>query len=141
VAVRDGRAIAYVCDGRRVEAWLKGTASAGKLDLRSVKGARLTGSYRDSVATGTVVIGKLGWSFRVKNVRPPSGLYRAAATVRKAKIVGGWIVLADGTQVGVLSTDMVPAPAPSLNTSTRGTTVDGVPVTAAPIDGATGSGF
>ena len=31
ISVNDGVAIAYLCDGKRVEAWLQGTAADGKL--------------------------------------------------------------------------------------------------------------
>jgi serine/threonine-protein kinase len=70
-------------------------------------------------------------------VKSPSGLYRLSAQVRGAKVVGGWIVLADGTQVGVLSVDGQAQPAPQLDTSTGGVVVDGTAATAAPVDGTT----
>jgi hypothetical protein len=141
LALRDGRAIAYLCDGNRFEAWLKGTAAAGKLELTSVKNARLSGSFRDGVATGSVTAAGRRLTFKASQVKPPSGLYRANATVRSAKIVGGWIVLSDGRQVGVLNTDTTPAPAPPLDTSTGKVAVAGTPIDAPPIDGTTGSGF
>src|SRR5438445_4909829 len=57
VSVRDGHAIAYVCDGKKTEAWLQGATTGGKLDLKDTKGATLTGSYDATTVTGTVVAG------------------------------------------------------------------------------------
>jgi hypothetical protein len=60
-----------------------------------------------------------------------------------AQIIGGWIGLDDGTQVGLTSTGEEgehPEPAPSLDTSTRSVTVDGLTLTPAPVDPATFSG-
>jgi serine/threonine-protein kinase len=71
----------------------------------------------------------------VSLVAPPSGLYRATANVRNAKIVGGWIVLADGQQVGVVSTDDQPQAAPPLDVTTGQATVDNTTISAAPVDG------
>src|SRR6266536_1451338 len=141
IAVRDGSAIAYVCDGRQAEAWLQGTASAGQLTMTGSDGASLSGNYDGGKAAGSVAATGKQWAFEVPVAVPPSGLYRAAANVANAKIVGGWIVLADGTQVGVLNTAGTPAPAPPINTSTGGTVVNGTQVTATPINGTTGSGF
>lgn len=141
LAIRDGRAIAYVCDGNRLEVWLMGTAAAGKLALTGKNNARLNGTFSASVAAGSGTLAGSPISFRVRQAERPSGLYRVATTVRNAKVVGGWIVLADGTQVGVLTTDQTPAPAPSLDTSTGEATVAGTPVVAGAIDGTTGSGF
>jgi serine/threonine-protein kinase len=141
IAVHDGTAIAYLCDGRQAEAWLRGTASAGELSLTGSGGASLSGNYGQRTAAGSVVATGKQWNFEVPVATPPSGLYRAATTVANAKIVGGWIVLADGTQVGVLNADGKLGPAPRLDPATGAAVVDGTPVTATPINGATGSGF
>jgi hypothetical protein len=141
IAVRDGTAIAYVCDGRQAEAWLRGVASAGRLALTGPDGAALAGSYGSGRAAGSVVATGKQWTFDVPAVAPPSGLYRAAATVANAQVVGGWIVLPDGTQVGVLDTDGTSGPAPRIDPATGGTAVNGTPITATPINGTTGSGF
>ena len=66
------------------------------------------------------------------SAKKPSGLYRTASNVRGARLVGGWIVLADGTQVGLASFAGSPVPAPPLDMSTRTTTILGAKVTAAP---------
>src|SRR4051812_14089984 len=33
IAVKDGKAVAYLCDGKQVEAWLQGTATGAALSL------------------------------------------------------------------------------------------------------------
>jgi hypothetical protein len=141
IAVHDGTAIAYLCDGRRVEAWLQGTANAGKLTMAGADNAALAGTFGDGKAGGTVSAAGKQWAFDIAAVTAPSGLYRAAANVAGAKVLGGWIVLADGTQVGVLDTAGEPAAAPELDTSTGQTVVAGTTLTATPINGTTGSGF
>ncbi|NLT56070.1 MAG: hypothetical protein GXX79_16255 [Actinomycetales bacterium] len=134
IATEDGVAVAYVCDGRRVEAWLRGTAVDGRLELTGPGGAGLDGGYGDGVATGTVTARGREWTFELGAVRKPSGLYRATATVRNARVTGGWIVLPDGRQVGVLTEDGVPRPAPELDVTTG--RVDGSPVRATAVDAA-----
>jgi hypothetical protein len=135
IAVHNGAAIAYLCDGRRVEAWLQGAATNDVLALTGAKDASLTGSITATRATGVIIAGGKQWTFDVSAVRAPSGLYRAAADVTGAKVVGGWIVLPDGSQVGIVTINETPAPAPPLDTSTRGAVVNGQPLTAKPIDG------
>jgi serine/threonine-protein kinase len=74
-------------------------------------------------------------------VHKPSALYKAAAKVRNAEVKGGWIVLPDGRQVGVLKVDGTARPAPPLNTAGGVAVVDGSTVTATPIDIDGGGGF
>jgi hypothetical protein len=138
VAVRDGRAIAYLCDGDDVEVWFQGPALAGELALTSKAGATLTGSFRAGSATGSITFGGRAAKFRIPSVRKPSGLYRAAGQVRDAKVKGGWIVLPDGTQTGVLTVGGEPQPAPPLDTASR-TAGEGIAATA--VDPETGEGF
>jgi serine/threonine-protein kinase len=141
LAMRDGEAIAYLCDGRKIEAWFDGTAVAGKLTLTGKKGSTLTGSFDSARATGKVVVGGKTVSFTIPVVHKPSGLYRAATQVRNADVQGGWIVLADGSQVGVVTIDGTPQPAPALDTVGRTATIDGTTVSASEIDIDSGSGF
>src|SRR6266536_1757266 len=47
IAVRNGTAIAYLCDGRTIEAWLRGAAGGQLLGLTAAKGGgRLTGTFQ-----------------------------------------------------------------------------------------------
>jgi hypothetical protein len=141
LSIRDGTAIAYVCDGARVESWLKGTARGGVLSLRGRDGSSLTGTFDARSAEGEITVEKETNRFELGVVRKPSGLYRTAARVRGAQLDGGWIVLPDGRQVGVLTRDGVAAPAPRLDVDSRTTTVDGETVPATGVDAESGEGF
>ena len=146
VSIHGSQAIAYVCNGSTVEAWLKGTAADGKLVMTGKNHARLTVAYTSRRLAGDVVAHDTHYSFAVHTVNKPSGLYEATAVVRGATIKAGWIVLPDGTQVGSLEPNAdAAAPsakrAPALDVTT-GTAQDGDTVlVATPISGVTGSGF
>lgn len=141
VSVRDGHAIAYLCDGKKVEAWLQGVTAGGKLDLKGAKNASLTGSFDAASVTGTVTAAGKTWQFSAPTAAKPAGLYRAAPKVKGKTGKVGWIVQPDGSQVGILTTDEDSAAAPALNFASGATaTVDGVPVTAEPVSGLSGNG-
>ena len=146
ISIRDGQAIAYVCNGSVIEAWLKGTAVGGHLTMTGKGRARLSATYRTKRAVGHVTAHGIRYTFSAPAVHKPSGLYRAIAIVRGAKIKAGWIVLPDGTQVGSLEPN-ADAAAPSAKRApkldvTTGTAQDGGTVlVATPVSGVTGSGF
>jgi hypothetical protein len=146
ISIHGSQAIAYVCNGYVIEAWLQGTAIAGKLDMTGKKHARLKAAYRFRKAVGYVVADGTRYTFSAPSVHKPSGLYESIAIVRGAKIKAGWIVLPDGKQVGSMesSPDSAAPPAaraPVLNVATR-TAHDGSSIlVATPISGVTGSGF
>jgi hypothetical protein len=146
ISIHHGQAIAYVCNGSVIEAWLKGTAVNGHLTMTGKGHARLSATYRTKRAVGHVVAHGVRYTFSAPAVHKPSGLYQAIAVVRGAKIKAGWIVLPDGTQVGSLEPN-ADAAAPSAKRApmldvTTGTAHDGSTVlVATPISGVTGSGF
>ena len=146
ISIHGTQAIAYACNGSSVEAWLSGTASGGRLALTGKNGAVLTGNYDSRRAFGNVSADGITYAFSVYTVKKPSGLYRATADVRGAKIKAGWIVLPDGTEVGSLESNADSAApsataAPPLNVTT-GTAQDGTTVLhVVSISGVTGSGF
>jgi hypothetical protein len=146
ISIHGSQAIAYVCNGSVIEAWLKGTAAGGQLTMTGKHRARLRATYNFKRAVGRVVADGIRYGFSAPAVHKPSGLYRSIAIVRGAKIKAGWIVLPDGTQVGsVESNPDSAAPsaagAPVLDVAT-GTAKDGSTViVATPINGATGTGF
>jgi len=129
VAVKGGRAVAYVCDGRRVEAWLTGTVVSGRLTLRSKAGDTLVGTVGNGVS-GTVVVRGRSLPFAIDTADPPAGLYRSQGN----SAVIGWIVLADGSQVGV-ENDGTPGPAPRLDPARLSATTGGSTVAARSIAG------
>ena len=146
ISIHHGQAIAYVCNGSVIEAWLKGTAVNGHLTMTGKGHARLSATYRTKRAFGHVTAHGVRYTFSAPAVHKPSGLYQAIAIVRGAKIKAGWIVLPDGTQVGSLESN-ADAAAPSATRAPRldvatGTAQDGGTVlVATPISGVTGSGF
>ncbi|MEU4521863.1 hypothetical protein AB0F52_24505 [Amycolatopsis sp. NPDC024027] len=140
VSARDGHAIAYVCDGKKLEAWLQGVTAGGKLDLKGAPDAALTGSFDVTSATGTVTAAGKTYRFTVPAAKKPAGLYRAAPKVKGKAAKVGWIVQPDGSQVGILETEEGPAAAPPLDPAAATATVDGVPVTAEAISGLAGNG-
>ncbi|MDQ1044260.1 hypothetical protein [Streptomyces sp. V4I2] len=135
VTLRDGKAIAYFCDGRAKESWLKGDVEDdGTMKLTGKHGAELNGTLKDGKRiSGTVDIDGGQYAFTADKAKKPSGLYRATATVRGAKVDGGWIVLPDGRQVGIFTRDGEPAPAPRIDPETGAVTIDGQQLTARPV--------
>ncbi len=112
VSIRDGRAIAYFCDGR-IESWLKGSAKNNTLTLEG-KNALITAALTNGKAQGRVQVGDDRWRFTAPVVKKPSGLYRASAIVRGARVSGTWIRLSDGRQVGQVLVDGNAEAAPAL---------------------------
>ena len=134
IAVRGGQAVAYFCDGKTAEAWLQGTVTNGVIAMTGDHNASLTGSIANGAAYGTITAVGREWTFTAPMVTAPSGLYRAAAQVRGATVVGGWIVLANGEQVGMINFGDHEESAPPL----QGTSANlgGTPATAVRVDGA-----
>ena len=130
VAVKGTKAVAYICDGSRVEAWLTGNFTAGEFVLRSRTGERLTGVATAKSASGELTLRGRSLRFTATLAGPPSGLYRA----KNSTSTIGWIVLPDGSQVGI-DNDGTPAAAPPLDPATRSATVNGAAVTAQSIAG------
>jgi hypothetical protein len=129
IAVRSDKAIAYLCDGRVLESWLRGSVTGGRFELYGKQGAHLTGSIENGKISGSVVVRDHTFRFIIDGVKRPSGLYRLTAEVRGARMDGGWIVLR-GRQVGLLTNNGVSAPAPMLDTASNSVDVNGqrVPV-------------
>ncbi|MEU2741448.1 hypothetical protein ABZ656_40560 [Streptomyces sp. NPDC007095] len=134
VSLRGGKAIAYFCDGRSKESWLKGDVKDdGTMKLTGKHGAELNGTLKGGRSIrGTVDLGGQRYAFTADKAVKPSGLYRATATVRGARLDGGWIVLPGGKQVGILDRDGKPAAAPTIDPETGTVTADGQTLTASP---------
>ncbi len=146
LVVHDTFAIAYFCNGKTQEAWLRGTPQNGKLSMTGKNHASLTANYALGHARGTVIVDGISHVFSIIAVHKPSGLYQSIETVRGATVKAGWIVLANGTQVGSLEPDSTSATpsartAPKLDISTLTARDGDTTLTATPIDGETGSGF
>jgi hypothetical protein len=136
VAVKGEDSSAYLCDGANVETWLKGTAKDGKVDLASKDGgSTLTAGLQGDQLAGMVMIGGQAHNFTIVVAGPPAGLYRG----QNGETTVGWIILQDGTQVGVAKTGSKTGPAPMLNPAAPGdgAMVSGKRVAAAKVTGAT----
>ncbi|MEV1147853.1 hypothetical protein, partial [Micromonospora sp. NPDC049799] len=141
VTVKGDKASAYVCDGRSLEIWLRGTVTGGALDLSGKDGARLTGRIDGDRATGEVTGRGRTWAFTATATGGNApALYRATAQVRDAGVDGGWILLPDGTQTGVVTWNGRPVSAPPLDPAFGTTIVNGVRITAEPVVPGTGTG-
>lgn len=122
VAVKGDQAAAYLCDGRSIEAWLQGTAEQGKVDLSTKDGsARLTAALDGQNLAGSASVGGREYPFVIGVAEPPAGLYRGS----NSSTTIGWIVLPDGSQVGIATTGNSSVPAPELDPQDAAVTVDG----------------
>ncbi|GAB1514076.1 hypothetical protein [Actinophytocola sp. KF-1] len=134
VAVKGDEAAAYLCDGAKVESWLRGTAVDGTVRLTSKDGATtLTGELVDKDLNGTVSIAGQQQQFSLAVAKAPAGLYRGEGGVTTL----GWILLPDGTQVGIARSASGTAPAPALDPAKGAVTVDGTRITAEKVSGET----
>jgi hypothetical protein len=131
VAVLGDQAAAYLCDGRNVESWFRGTVEGANISLKSKSGATLQATLDDDHIKGTVEIKNDTLRFEINEAKKPAGLYRASGS----KTTIGWIVLEDGSQVGVQSTDTETSAAPQLDPENPQVTVDGENLDAAPVNG------
>ena len=132
VAVLGDRAAAYVCDGRNVESWMRGTARDGELNLRAKNGDNLEAKLDGSTIEGKIELGDEKLDFTIDEAKRPAGLYRA----RGSAYTIGWIVLPDGTQVGIEARDDgTSTAAPKLDPEQPDVEVNGESVTAKPVEG------
>ena len=131
LAVLDDQAAAYFCDGRNVESWLRGSVTEDEISAKSKDGATLEAKLDGNHVKGTVEIKSEKVKFEINEAKKPAGLYRA----RGSKTTIGWIVLEDGSQVGVQTTGIDSTVAPELNLGNPQVTVDGENLNAAPVNG------
>ncbi|MFC5996773.1 hypothetical protein ACFQE5_21430 [Pseudonocardia hispaniensis] len=135
IAVRGGKAAAYLCDGRRVEAWLEGSVQGEELRLQGKDGASLTVRPDGEGVSGQIFVQGRQLPYTAQLAKPPAGLYEGETTVGGEPARIGWIVLPDGSQVGVGTVGGDPGPAPLLDLGEGGAAVGGVFVSARPIRG------
>jgi hypothetical protein len=138
LAVKDGRAVAYVCDGKKVEAWYEGTLTGADLQLSAADGKPgISATVTDAATLGTVTVGGKDLPFAAEDAASPAGLYEGRAAVRGVLTRIGWIVDEDGKVTGVANAGGTRRPAPGLDPrNPAGTTIDGVPITVTALDGA-----
>ena len=132
VAVLGNKAAAYLCDGESVESWLRGTVDGDTLSLRNKNGTtKLEAKLDDGRLEGKIDLDGDELEFTISPAEKPAGLYRA----RGAKTTIGWIVLPDGSQVGVQTTGEESTPAPELDPGNPDVTVDGETLQGEPVSG------
>jgi hypothetical protein len=132
VAVLGNKAAAYLCDGESVESWLRGTIDGDRLTLRNKSGTvELEARLEDGRLEGKIDLDGDDLGFAIGEAKKPAGLYRA----RGAKTTIGWIVLPDGSQVGVQTTGEESVPAPELDPDNPEVAVDGETLSGEPVSG------
>jgi hypothetical protein len=131
VAVVGDLAAAYLCDGRNVEAWFRGTVEGGDLSLKSKSGGTLEAKLDGDHIKGTVQVNNDTLRFEINEAKKPAGLYRA----RGSQTTIGWIVLEDGSQVGVQTSGADSSAAPQLDPENPQVSVGGEDLDAAPVNG------
>lgn len=132
VAVKGADAAAYLCDGANLEAWLKGTAENGTVEV-AAGATTLTATLQGENLVGEVRFDGRAQAFSIGVAPAPAGLYRGEG----ADATLGWIVLPDGTQVGILRSGGDRSPAPPLDPARGEVTVSGTPVPAEKVSGDT----
>jgi len=131
VAVLGDQAAAYFCDGRNIESWLRGAVTGADISLKSKDGATLQATLDGNHLKGSLQIKKDTLKFEIAEAKKPAGLYRA----KGSKTTIGWIVLEDGSEVGVQTTGADSAAAPKLDPENPQVTVDGENLDAQPVNG------
>jgi len=132
ITVAADKAIAYACDGKKVEAWLRGSAVNGVVNLASKDNtSRLDGHLEGDKVIGTLFLHQEQLSFTAAQSQPPAGLY----TYLQDGVRDSWIIDQNNAVTGVQRRpDGSTSPAPSL--STNGTaTVNGQSVAATRVQG------
>jgi hypothetical protein len=132
VAVLGDQVAAYLCDGRNVETWLRGTVHGDELKVKSRDGSHLEAGLDGERLRGKIKVGGgAELKFTIRKAQKPAGLYRA----KGKKTTIGWIVLPDGSQVGVQTTGQDSASAPALDPAQPQVDVGGESLDAAPVTG------
>ncbi len=113
ITVSGVKAIAYACDGNRIEAWLRGSAQNGAVSLVSKdKASRLEGRLQGDSVVGTLSIGQKNWDFTAAPVQPPAGLY----VYQQSGVRSSWIIDQSNAVTGVQrQRDGSTSPAPRLS--------------------------
>jgi hypothetical protein len=103
----------YVCDGNEgkgdLSEWFAAASSNGTFTTTSKNGVKVTGSVAGDQVVGTVTLADgSAHAFTIPAVTSPAGLYRGRTKDAAGHdILGGWIVLPDGTQRGYIEQDNI----------------------------------
>jgi hypothetical protein len=132
ITVQGDKAIAYACDGNKLESWLRGSAVNGAVSLANKdKTSRLEGRLEGTAIDGALSIGEKKWDFNAPLAQPPAGLY----VYEDAGVRNSWIVEPNGGVTGVRQRgDGSTEPAPTLTTDGIAN-IDGIEVRAIRVEG------
>ena len=134
IAVKDGKGVAYVCDGKKVEAWMEGALAGDKLTLQG-KTSSLTATVDEKATLGSVTVNGTEWPFAAKGVAAPAGLYQGRGVLKGVAARVGWIVEDNGNVTGVSDVNGG-EPAPPINGAAPASiTVDGNTLTVTAVGG------
>ncbi len=131
IAILGDKAAAYLCDGRNVESWLRGTVDGDETSLTSKDGAQLEAKLDGDALKGEIEVNDEKYRFVIREAKKPAGLYRA----KGSKTTIGWIVLPDGSQVGIQTTGGDSSAAPELDPDQPQVEIDGEQLDAEPVTG------
>jgi hypothetical protein len=120
IAVKDGKAVAYTCDGKKIEAWMEGTLTGDQLALQG-KTSSLTATVSEKATLGSITVNGTEWPFSAKGVQAPAGLYEGRGVLRGVAARVGWIVEDNGKVTGVAKLGDQEETAPTLGRPAPGT--------------------
>ena len=138
VGIKNGRAAGYLCDGSKVEAWLEGDVTGEKVTLRGRDPSTVVeATVSEQGLFGTITVAGANRPFAAKLATGPAGLYQSKRVLNGIASRIGWIVLPDGTQVGIRNENGVRTPAPRLDPATAVAVDGGTSIPAERVTGAT----
>lgn len=135
IAVKGDKAAAYLCDGSEIEAWLKGSVNGGTVNVTaSDDSAFLTATLlEDGNLEGEGEVAGQEFTFTLELAEPPAGVFRGES----GTLTIGWIILPDGSQVGIATSPDGSGTAPELDPAQGSVEVGGLQIDAVPVTGDT----
>jgi serine/threonine protein kinase len=119
VGVKGNRAVGYLCDGKKVEAWLEGDVNGDTLTLHGRDASTSVTATVDRAALhGNVTLAGATLPFSAQAATGQAGLYQSRRVLNGIATRIGWIVLPDGSQVGIRNNGGARTPAPTLDPTT-----------------------
>ncbi len=104
VVTSGSAAMAFVCDGEYMWAWMDGTVDNGKLALTGADGATLQATVDGSAIAGSLSMpGTDGKAITAVAAAPGEGVYRTVMTKDGQEMTLGWIIRTEGAR-GLLRT-------------------------------------
>ena len=135
IAVKNGKAVAYACDGKKVEAWMEGSLTGDQLTLQGKSGS-LTATVSEKATLGSITVDGKEWPFAAKGVQAPAGLYEGRGVLKGVAARVGWIVEDNGKVTGTANLGAERETAPAIDPAAPAPiTVDGNTISVTPVSG------